>query len=508
MTHPARLAPPPPVLDRELLRRLRADLATAGYTLDGIGELLGPVAAAALHREQPVPARQVVGRDGSPRATLIGLFALGMTVSRGALDAALPDLGAAGALRLGVVEGRGEELRAACDLRPYGDEQHTWWVTSDLGEEAVGGPLPPEHVLGIGGASTTLASWTPRAEVGRALDLGTGCGVQSLHLAGHAGRVVATDVSARALAFAAVNAALAGQDWDLRQGSMLDPVAGERFDLVVSNPPFVITPRAEGVPLYEYRDGGLAGDALVADLAAGVGEHLAPGGVAQFLANWEDHADAGWQDRVRSWIEGTGLDAWVVQREMQDPAEYAELWSRDGGSVPGAPGHAQLLEAWLDDFAARGVTGVGFGVVTLRRPARTRSPEVEITEARAGVTGPMGPSVLARLAAQDWLADRTDEEVLAQRWRCAPDVTEERHGAPGAEPSVILLRQGGGLGRSVRLDTLDAALLSVCDGELDARTALTAISGLLDVPTGDALTQGARLLRHLALDGLVVREVG
>ena len=74
-------------------------------------------------------------------------------------------------------------MRAACDLRPYADEQHGWWLASDLTEAATSEPLPPDHVLGIGGASTTLASWTPRPPVGTALDLGTGCGVQALHLA-------------------------------------------------------------------------------------------------------------------------------------------------------------------------------------------------------------------------------------------------------------------------------------------------------------------------------------
>ena len=79
--------------------------------------------------------------------------------------------------------------RAAVELEPYGD----WWVVSDLSTALrPGRALPGDHVLGVGGASSTLAQATIRAEVGRALDLGAGCGVQALHLSGHASSVTAT----------------------------------------------------------------------------------------------------------------------------------------------------------------------------------------------------------------------------------------------------------------------------------------------------------------------------
>ena len=55
----------------------------------------------------------------------------------------------------------------------------------------------------------------------RALDLGTGCGVQALHLAGHADRIVATDLSTRGLGVCRVQCPLNEQEWELRTGSML-----------------------------------------------------------------------------------------------------------------------------------------------------------------------------------------------------------------------------------------------------------------------------------------------
>jgi hypothetical protein len=236
-----------------------------------------------------------------------------------------------------------------------------------------------------------------------------------------------------------------------------------------------------------------------------IGEHLQPGGIAQFLGNWEVVGDSDWRDRVRGWVEGTGLDAWVVQRDVQDPAEYAEIWARDGGHHSATTEFATMYAAWLDDFASRGVTAVGFGVITLQRPLVERAPFVDLEEAAGPVASPMGPHVLAGLRARTWIAEHSDEELLSVAWSCAGDVTEERHSRPGdADPSVILLRQGGGLRRVVRLTTVGAALVSVCDGTLSAGAALDAIAELLEQDPADVRTEGVVLVRDLVGDGLLV----
>ena len=63
----------------------------------------------------------------------------------------------------------------------------------------------------------------------------------------------------------------------------------------------------------------------------------------------------------------------MIQRDVQDPAAYAATWSRDGGHRPGTPEHDAMVTAWLDDFASRGVERIGFGVITLQRPAEERA---------------------------------------------------------------------------------------------------------------------------------------
>ncbi|ACQ78900.1 methyltransferase small [Beutenbergia cavernae DSM 12333] len=503
----------PPRVDPDGAAALRADLAP--FTVDALTELLGPVAASALRREQAVPARAVAAASDEPAATLLRLFVLGDDVPRPALDAALPRLGTAGAERLGLVTASGNApdavVRATCDLTPYAATDAAgdvaWWIASDRGELATGGPLPADYVLGVGGASTTLAQVTVPDRRERVLDLGTGCGIQALHATRHAGGVVATDVSARALAYAAFNAALAGAELDLREGSMLEPVAGERFDLVVSNPPFVITPRTAGVEEYTYRDGGRSGDDVVRDLVTGVGAVLAPGGIAQLLGNWEHRRGEPWQERVEAWLVESGLDGWVVQRELQDPAEYAELWLRDGGTTPDRDpaSWAAGYEAWLADFAARGVEGVGFGIVTLHRPTASRASWHRVEEMTGTVAYPLGAAILASVRTADLLAGMDDDGVLGRAWRVARDVTEERYLTPGdADPRVILLRAGGGFGRTVQAGTALAAFVGACDGELTGAQLVGALAALLDAPADALAAELAADVRALARDGLLL----
>lgn len=486
---------------------LAADLAAATFTVDALDELWGTDAAAALHRGQRVPAlRALEGRasGAAATATLARTFILGLASTPEALAAALPTLGFEGAVGLGLVDEHGAPR---LDLRPYSFVDASgvvsWWIASDLGELALGHAIPEHHVLGVGGASTTLSGLMIARPVDLALDLGTGCGIQALHAARHATRVIATDISQRALDLARFNAELNGvTNIEFRLGSLFDPVP-ERFGHVVSNPPFVITPRgADGVPAYEYRDGGMVGDSLVASVIKDVEAHLEPGGVAQLLGNWEYGAQEGLA-RVEQWVRFTGLDAWVVERERQDVDQYAETWIRDGGTRPGAE-FDRLYSAWLDDFASRGVTHVGFGYITLRRPV-SGGPTLRRFEVLDGpVAG--SPDAAALLDAHDWLRDR---DLLAESLTVAADVTEQRYYWPGDEhPTVMDLRQGSGFARTVPLGTALAAVVGACDGTLPLGVICSAVAQLLEVDEAELTAEVLPQVGELVLVGMLVGETG
>jgi methylase of polypeptide subunit release factors len=499
-------------VDPDLVARLRADLTAARYTVDGLEALWGAEAEAALERGDRVPVRRALAAHADrPAATLATAFLLGVAVEEADLARALPSLGVDGARELALVDGDG---RPAMDLRPYAflDAQGagSWWIASDPGELATGGALRTDHVLGVGGASATLAGLQLPAPVDATLDLGTGCGIQALHAARRSRRVVATDISERALDYARLNAALNGiGNIEFRLGSLYEPVAGERFDRIVSNPPFVITPRRDDVPAYEYRDGGMTGDELVEAVVAGARQHLVPGGIAQLLGDWEERPAARGLDRAAAWAASAGLEAWIVERDLLDPARYAETWIRDGGTRETDPGYEELVAAWLDDFASREVTGVGFGYVLLRHPLgapvlrRAERLDAPLGRAAAG----LGEHLQSALAAHDAQAGLDDDALLGLRLRVAGDVTDERSHWPGeADPSVIVLRQGGGFRREIRSGTALAAVVGACDGDLPVGALIGAVAGLLDADAAALRAELAPQLRELLIGGLLVLD--
>lgn len=570
---------------------LRADLAQSGWGVESVEALLGPVAAAALQRELRAPALRVVRRAlaagagaastssdrpslatgaastssaanapqgsdvaGYKVAVLTALFMLGEPVGAAALETALPRTGVAGALTIGLVvptqSASGEQCYApAVDLRPHeAEDAHgsvRWWVASDLGELVTGQALAPDHVLGIGRAGLTLAALTPRKPVETALDLGVGCGIQTLYLLRHVRQVVATDISTRALEFTAFNVALAGVDSarvQLRQGNLLEPVAGQRFDLIVSNPPFVITPpsvRQAGLPLMEYRD---AGGPILPALVRGLEDHLNPDGVAVMLGNWEHREGTSWRTSVNQWI-GKSLDAWIIQREVQDPVEYAAMWLRDGGLTPERSGVAfeNALAAWQEDFDSRQVSGVGMGYLVFHapgavgapsgpgaaapegqasseEPASAVAPGAAATSTPGGAVEPwrvleevptsgqgaLGEHVAQVIAAHEALRGLDDAQVAALKLRTASGLSKEEALTPTSVPTAPVIRQAEGFGRVIAVGMPEVALLSASDeGLLTVAQIAAAVASLTSEDPAAVLADMVAATRTFAHAGMV-----
>jgi hypothetical protein len=280
-------------------------------------------------------------------------------------------------------------------------------------------------------------------------------------------------------------------------------VAGEEFDLVVSNPPFVISPGHR----YTYRDAGLPADDLGRLLVQQAPAHLADGGTAVVLANWVHVRGQDWRERVAAWVAPTGCDAWIAQREVQDPAQYVGLWLRDAGGDSG-PEHDRRYEAWLDELLDMEAEAIGFGWVVLHRGGTYGSGGPRIEDVAAFPRLPRGDEVGALVAARAAWADHDAFALLAARPRHAPAlrlVHEERAGGDGRlhrwPPHVGLV---DGWRPDVLLDVVGADLVGRLDGRTTVSEAAERVAAVHGLDPEDLIPAALIAVRGLVEDGLLV----
>lgn len=418
---------------------LRQAFARAGYDEEHV--------AAALHVDPPASGAAALAgarrlAEDDPLRTLVQLFLGAEPVERMRAERTL-DLESARASGLLVVEG--ERVTA-----PFAVAE--WQGLLVAHDHETDSSLAADHVTGINNATRTLAALTVRRPVARALDLGTGSGAQALLAAAHAESVVATDINERSLEVARLNLDLNCVDnVELRPGSFFEPVEGELFDLIVSNPPFVVSPDAELV----FRDGGLGRDRVSRLIVTELARRLEPGGFASALVCWAHGEDADWSAPLRAWLEGSGCDAFVVRYAAEDPLEYALRWA--------AP---EAVERWVAYYGEERLEAFSTGGVVLRRRADAAQGWFAPVDAETGPTGAGGEQLLRIFAAHDFAGDLLDERLAL-----VPHVLNERlawrDGSYQAEHLALALEDGIGL--EVALEPAALTTLFALDGSRPLR---------------------------------------
>ncbi len=418
---------------------LRKAFARAGYDEERV--------AAALRVDPPASGASALAgarrlAEDDPLRTLVELFLAGEHVERTRAEEAL-DVESARALGLLVADGE----RVAAPFAVV--EWQELLVAHDHDPDS---SLPADHVTGINNATRTLAALTVRRPAGRALDVGTGSGAQALLAAAHAESVVATDITERSLQVARLNLDLNGIDnVELRQGSFFEPVEGELFDLIVSNPPFVVSPDAELV----FRDGGLGRDRVSRLVVTELARRLEPGGFASTLVSWAHGEDADWSHPLRDWLAGSGCDAFVVRYAAEDPLDYALKWA--------AP---EAVERWVAYYADEGLEAFSTGGVVLRRRTNDAEGWFAPFDAETGPTGAGGEQLLRIFAAHDFVG-----ELLDERLTLVPHVLNERlawrDGSYRGEHLALALEAGVGL--EVELEPAALPTLFALDGSRPLR---------------------------------------
>lgn len=396
---PAVFDGPLSIANPSALAALRKVLDRHGYTSPAALAALGPpLPFGSGHRRDDVPCYLRRLEAPTPLNTLIRLFVLGCSVARELAAEAFAPLGLDEVIEIGVIESGPDGIRAPLRLSMYDD----LLVAHDAFQEKR--DLRPDHVLDVNPTTIALSNLTVRRPVARALEIGTGCGALALRASRHADRVVATDTNQRALNMAVFNATINGvTNVEWRLGSLFDTVAGETFDLIFSNPPYVVSPDSRLI----FRDGGRRGDAFCEEIVRRVPEFLTAGGFATILINWVVRANEEWATPLKRWVDRNGCDSWLMLSVAQEPETYAALWTRDKDS----DAYTAALDRWIRYFQELGVARIGQGAVVMRKCA-TGSGWVRADHLADNVEGPAGSHIERLFAAEDRLAALASDDAL------------------------------------------------------------------------------------------------
>jgi methylase of polypeptide subunit release factors len=493
---------------RDPLARAGESLARAGYSEDALAvfdELMGRAGALTAANARAIT------EDGGGVGLALRLFAAGLEVDRQKADALLGPAGLDALVRAGVlVDGAGAGVRAEISLLP----QAGLWTTRDFVAALRPGAAISGYVLGIGESSRRLDAMTVRRRSRLTLDIGTGQGFQAVRAATKSERVIGTDVNPRALWCGAISAAMSGVGArvELRSGSLYEPVmdVAGRADLIVSNPPYVVTPW-EG---RECLSSEMRGDGFVASLVRGAGPMLAEGGVMCLVGEWA--CGESWDSRPRAWAAGQGLDAWILGWDIEDAKGYATRWLRELEQLDGRAPRAEAarVAAWVDALRREGIREMASGAIVLQKRSGVRN-WIRSDRVEPGPLGDAGEQVEAVLAgetlAREWEDDRLARAVLRPR---APTVIEQRWrprtmdgGASALSPESATLRQTRGWAMALGVEGAMLDLMARFDGVRSVREVAHATAGELGL---DGAALEARILpiaRRLASSGhFAVRE--
>jgi hypothetical protein len=264
-----RAVPAPLDAEAAVVARLKSVIAAHGFLGPPARQTLGPeIGRAHLRADLPLYMRRLAAP--TPLNTLVKLFSLDQSVGEEAAAAALAPVPLGEVVACGLLVEGPRGVRARVGLAAHRD-----LLLAHDRLQPDRSALEPDHVLGTNAPAVTLDCLTVRRPVEATLDLGVGGGVQSLMAARHSGRVVAVDKNPRALRFARFNARLNGvAGIDFREGDLFAPVAGERFGLIVGNPPYVISPDSR----YIFQDSGRPRDAICEEIVRCAPRYLEEGG--------------------------------------------------------------------------------------------------------------------------------------------------------------------------------------------------------------------------------------
>jgi methylase of polypeptide subunit release factors len=475
-------------------RRLRSWFDEAGYTEVNLLRYLGAAELPSRHLRN-APRLLDRTREVTLLNTLLRWFWLGLPQSDDGYTRAVPEALLRLLLDSGLLKQEEKVLTPSAMLLPV----ESFLVASDHPASIEAGDS--EMVLWPNPTSKFLSRFAVRRHSRATLDLGTGGGILSLGAAGYSDRVIATDLNPRVPSFVTFNARLNGvENIELRMGDGFAPVAGLTFDLILSNPPFFITPKSD----YLFCDNQMELDQLCRLLVQQGPAHLNEGGYMQMLCEWAQVGDQPWEERIAEWLEGSGCDAWVMKGLTQYPEEYAQHRIRETTHDTGRD--QELYEGYMDYYRSRKVQAIHDGLIVMRR--RAGKNWVRIEEVPKTPTGNLGDLILSTFAAHDLLLEmESDDKLLAIKPRLAANVRLEQvcnQSGNSWHAESLTLRLTSGFPFHWKVQPLVAEFLATCDGTRTADQAVEVLATAANAPVDTVRRECLAMMRKLIERGFVV----
>ena len=433
--------------------------------------------------------------EPSPLNTLLRWFWLGVPQNASRASEFIPPWFTTLALSCGLMSKRGDNLVPEVMLFPVEGflavSDHTTKIDAN----------DPELVLWPNPTSRFLSRFTIRRPSRATLDLGTGNAIQALSCAAHSQHVVATDLNPRAVNFAEFTARLNGiENIESLLGDGFAPVAGRKFDLIVSNPPFFISPSGR----YLFCDNPMDLDQLCRQFVKDAPNYLEEGGYFQLLCEWAEVTGQPWQERIGEWLENNGCDAWVIKGHTQTPSEYAQ--HRIAETTPRSDNDDDLYASYMAYYRERKVVALHDGIIALRR--RSGHNWIQIEEMSELPNDPFGEYVLQSFATRDFLqAHSADDQLIAVKPRLAPYCRLEQFFQPGQGqwvPTSLNLRLLKGIPFFIGLQAPVAGFLNGFDGNKTVGEVVQNFARQVDAPFEQVQKECLGIIRKLIERGFLL----
>jgi predicted RNA methylase len=471
----------PDLSQADVSDQFRIILKASGYADSGIQEVLDPSLGEPLLPDDSAPA--------TPLNTLLRLFFIGNSVSAKDAAQALQPLTVEQMTRARFLGGDDDRVSSLIRVEPHKDLLMA--RPRDIDHE--------HKIMAISPATLELANFVIRRHAGKALDVGTGSGLQALLTASHSDQVFAVDINPRAVPTAEFNARWNGfRNVNCRLGSLFEPVSGELFDLIVSNPPFVVSPGLR----YQYRDSGIAGDKFALGFARQAPAYLNEGGFFQMMLQWIETGTESWRDKLTSCFADLGCDIWVLRTETETPEAYVAGWVRAYAEKDSDVSPTE----WLRYLESLGVRCIGTGLVTMQRRSGARN-HIWFDEAPADRSQPYGVAVESTFAVRKHMEGKPESALLDERVLASPSLRMiQKSQVEGTNwcPAACEFELQAGLRYCFdNVDAVLALMVAKCDGRRTLREVVTELADKNKAQPESLIEQHLGQLRELVWYGFL-----